>query len=83
MSALERRDLNTDAWAHLKADIAARIAQLHTENESLTLDHDKTQALRGRIAELRKLLALEEAPVAEPDRPLPGRRGRSEARNGH
>ncbi len=65
---LLRRDFKTDTWANVKAYVDERIAAMHVDLESFNLDAEKTAAVRGRISELKKLLALEGAPadVARP-----------------
>lgn len=59
---LRRADLDTDTWARVKADVQAQLV-LHMKNLCSTqLSFDDTQAIRGRIAECNRLLALETAP---------------------
>ena len=36
----------------------SRIAELRTCNDAISLDHDQTLLLRGRIAELKSILSL-------------------------
>ena len=62
-STLRRADLKSDAWDRVKAYAEARIAELQVQNESLLLDESSTASTRGRISELRKLLALEGQPA--------------------
>lgn len=45
-------------WARIEQYYRARLADLREQNDSPNLDEVKTAVLRGRIAELRGLLAL-------------------------
>lgn len=56
---LIKADLRTDTWSRVKADVEGEKAKLMKENCSTKLSHDQTQAIRGRIAECNRLLALE------------------------
>ena len=62
---LTREDFKTDTWAHIVAFIDARIHELRETNDGPRSEID-TASLRGRIAELKKLKALEPpAPAAD------------------
>ena len=54
---LTREDLRSLTWERLVEDIKARVTELRVENDSSS-DHDTTTKRRGRIAELKGLLAL-------------------------
>lgn len=65
--ALTRKDLASDAWAHIKAHLTAEIEVARDALESFSLPADRTAAVRGDIARMRKLLALEPpGPVKAP-----------------
>lgn len=56
-SELMRDDFNTRTWAHFAALLELRLAALREENDQ-RLDDVKTATIRGRIAEVKALLAL-------------------------
>lgn len=56
-SELEREDFKTRTWAHFAALLELRLAALREENDN-RLDDVKTATIRGRIAEIKALLAL-------------------------
>lgn len=56
-SELDREDFKTRTWAHLSALLELRLAALREENDH-RLDDVKTATIRGRIAEVKTLLAL-------------------------
>lgn len=58
-SAIERDDFKTAAWAHIRSLLQDRLAALREENDD-RLDEVKTATVRGRIAEVKALLALEQ-----------------------
>jgi hypothetical protein len=58
---LEREDFETDTWKRLRAHIEGELAEVRERLESPLLDADMTQVVRGRIAALKGLLALETA----------------------
>ena len=57
-----RDDLTGDAWARLRGALADRIEHFRSMNEQ-DLDEVKTARVRGRIAELKELLALGSVPA--------------------
>lgn len=63
---LAAKHFKSDAWRELRASIVARIEQLRTDNDAFDNTEHMTAANRGRIAELKALLALEEAPAEVP-----------------
>lgn len=67
MKPLDISDFRSTVWAKLQAHIDARIELLRAENDRL-LPMDQTMVLRGRISELKNLLALAEGPADEADR---------------
>ena len=71
---IEPRDFETQTWQRLRALLTARLQQLREENDSG--DAEITAKRRGRIAELKELLALEttqarrQQPTADTRRPV-------------
>jgi hypothetical protein len=63
---LTRSDFDTRTWARLRLLLAARLQLLREENDSG--DDETTARRRGRIAEIKELLALED----EIRQPWPG-----------
>lgn len=55
---LTPEDFETRTWERFAAHLTARIDALREENDQF-LDDVKTARIRGRIAELKELLALE------------------------
>lgn len=51
-------DLRSGAWERHCKDMRARIDELRLQNDSPRLNAEATAALRGRIDELKRLLAL-------------------------
>lgn len=49
--------------------LTERLAELRDINDSVTLTNDKTLVIRGRIAELKELLALPQRGASEEGRP--------------
>ena len=63
---LTHSDFQTRTWEHFEAELQRRLAA-HREANDNRLDPEKTATLRGRIAEIKELLALapkEPAPAA-------------------
>lgn len=58
-SQLERDDFKLRTWPRLRALLEDRLADLREQNDN-RLDDEKTANLRGRIAEVKALLALEQ-----------------------
>jgi hypothetical protein len=56
--ALKDSDIHGETWVRLKKHLKGRIELLRAQNEG-DLDDVATAKLRGRIAELRVLLALD------------------------
>ena len=52
-------------WLRVQAHLQQRLAVLREQNDDLTMPPEKTSAVRGRIAEIKQLLALG-APPREP-----------------
>jgi len=57
-----RDDLLSDTFARLRAGLTERIEHLRVENDSPRLDELSTARHRGRIAELKELLAMVSPP---------------------
>lgn len=62
---LDRRDFNGATWARLETYLRARIADLRQQNDRPQNTEQQTATLRGRILELKELLALPQAAPAE------------------
>lgn len=65
---LDRSDFNTRTWERMEALLLARLDALRKRNDQ-NLDSEETANLRGRIAEVKSLLAL---PSADPAKRDPG-----------
>ncbi len=57
---LNDRDLQSELWLKLQPFLQARLAMLRRKNDT-DLSPEQTAALRGRIAELKNLLAAGES----------------------
>jgi hypothetical protein len=68
MSALTKEDFLTPTWLRLKEHYEVRLIELRTSNDR-TLAIEDTAKLRGRIAEVKNILALDRPPpaIAVPD----------------
>lgn len=62
---LTHSDFQTRTWEHFKAELERRLAA-HREANDNRLDPEKTAHTRGRIAELKELLALAPKPAPAP-----------------
>jgi hypothetical protein len=62
-------DLKSQAWERFKGDLTTRLHQLRAENDN-DLDEKQSAKLRGRISEIKSMLAL--------DKPDPTKSGASE-----
>lgn len=56
---LTRADFDSRTWERMRAVLEARLQTLRIENDD-RLDEVKTASIRGRIAELKELLALDQ-----------------------
>lgn len=72
LGPLTREDLESVAWRRLEELLARRIAELRVANDRIRppTQEYRTHILRGRIAEIKALLALHES-VAPGLRPGP------------
>lgn len=59
---LLRDDFQSRTWERMEAHLRERLAELREENDT-RLDDVKTATLRGRIAEIKELLALAAKPA--------------------
>lgn len=66
MSTLKPSDFSTRTWERIRANVAERLDVLLAEICNTKMTHEATQATRGRIAECKRLLALEGAPATAP-----------------
>ena len=61
LSGCEVLDVYSPTWVFVKSTIKKRLTELRKKNDTLTLSERKTHIVRGRIAELEKLLKLPDA----------------------
>lgn len=61
---LDHEQLNSTAWMSIKSHIQGRISDLRISNDA-NLDLVATSNVRGRIAELKKLLEIGETSLQE------------------
>lgn len=59
---LEETEIHSELWMKLKEHMEQRLASLRLQND-VSKPSDQTEKLRGRIAELKILLALDQAPA--------------------
>lgn len=52
-------DFHSATWQKMKKHLQSQLESYRKENDG-NLDNDKTQRVRGRIAEVKRLLALED-----------------------
>ena len=68
---MKPEDFRTPAWKRLSKHIEDRIDELRELNDNLSLSPEKTSAIRGGVAELKKILALADevsaSPAVDPD----------------
>lgn len=64
--ALTQGDKDSSTWRKLRKHFESERANLRERNDSPSLDAEKTAILRGRIAQLTDLLALDK-PAPEED----------------
>lgn len=61
---LDTRDIQSALWVRLRAHLQERMDLCRRKNDG-DLDPDETARLRGRIAQLKEILALEEPVQAD------------------
>ncbi len=61
---LNDTERNSAPWQKVKAELESRLDLFRRKNDS-NLDAEQTAKLRGRIAEIKNLLALGEPPPPE------------------
>jgi hypothetical protein len=68
---LKPEDFRTPAWKRLTQVLEDRIEDLRQSNDQLSLSVERTAAIRGGIAELKKILSLADeaslSPAVDPD----------------
>lgn len=74
MSQMRRADFASDCWKRLTLTLEARRAELLAQLENPNTTPDQTTLIRGRLAELKKTLALP-TPTAPAKRPAPSTDG--------
>lgn len=62
---MDRHDFDTPTWDRLRAFASKRLAQHRSDLERPQTDDHTSRILRGRIQELKELLALQDAATAE------------------
>jgi hypothetical protein len=55
---MKREDFRTPTWKRFSQFVEERIDELRELNDSMSFGPEKTAAIRGGIAELKKILAL-------------------------
>ena len=55
---LKQEDFRTPAWRRLTKVLEERIEDLRQSNDQISLSVERTAAIRGGIAELKKILSL-------------------------
>jgi hypothetical protein len=58
-------ELATPVWAKLREHLTERLSSHRAANDCGVLAETETARLRGRIAELKDLLAIEQQPAAD------------------
>jgi hypothetical protein len=66
MSQLKLEDFRSSTWKRLSTLVEERIDELRKSNDSQSFGPEKTAAIRGGIAELKKILALADEASASP-----------------
>lgn len=56
-------DIHSDTWIAVSQFAELSLQDARRQLESPTLDHDRSQYVRGRIAALREVLAITREPV--------------------
>lgn len=69
-------DFKSDTWRRFTAELRLRLQDLREQNDSVTHDERKTAEIRGRIAEVKRLLDLADDSVGSGDNPLLNTAGR-------
>ena len=68
---MKQEDFRTPTWKRLTQVLEERIEDLRQSNDQLSLSVERTAAIRGGIAELKKILSLAEdaslSPAVDPD----------------
>ncbi len=63
--SLSYEDRNSGTWARLKAMLEQELATQRARNDSPALGADQTAVTRGRIAQIKEILALGETPAPD------------------
>lgn len=66
---LKLEDFRSQTWKRLTLDLEARLGELRKLNDQPVHDQIKTAAIRGQIAEVKRMLALVQASANEEDDP--------------
>lgn len=61
---LHKHEIHSALWLRLEAHLSEQLDVLRRKNDGL-LSHEDTQRLRGRIAQIKEILALSEAEPAQ------------------
>jgi hypothetical protein len=63
-------EFKTACWRQVRAHVEARLAELRELNDTQGLTEAQTEGIRGRIAELKLLLKLDEELKSVPTRDI-------------
>lgn len=66
MIDLTDAERNSALWRKIERQVEARVAELRIYNDAISLPERDTAVLRGRISELKNLLALDSATEEAP-----------------
>lgn len=70
-STLKPEDFRTATWRRLTQVLEERLEDLRQSNDQISLSVERTAAIRGGIAELKRILSLAEdaslSPAVDPD----------------
>jgi len=61
-----RLDPYSDTWVFIRSRCEQRLAELRESNDNPNLGFDQTAMIRGRIAQIKEVLALPEPEVSAP-----------------
>lgn len=68
---MKTEDFRTPAWRRLSQHVEQRIDELRELNDSMSYGPEQTAAIRGGIAELKKILSLADeaslSPAVDPE----------------
>ena len=62
-------DFRSPCWLHFTDELTARLHTLRAMNDQLANDTNQTAVIRGRIAEVKRILALGKPSTSEAEDP--------------